>query len=644
MGSKHKNDKTLKRQICSLFFLFFASVVHAQEKVAVVVSAGDLNSLEESLQSIEKQAIRTYEQLGFKVVLIGGAGRQGVPLSPESLNRTLGDLRNVKDLRLDFIGHGSLQPLPASMKYDGPEIRVSTERRESGNEMIDPSKPGKLVWLAANASSADSAQTYYSHKANLLGLRTQELPPISHRRVSEALAGFRAQNPDAVTTVNLLNCFSGAMAQELRTAPNTVVYANSPHNEVALNLDERTPPGEYGEPGEFIRSTTGLGMYYEALESSREREPSLNTIRDQANRRMRQALIQDPSAWYMTGRSPVFESIIGWCEAGKAGKLATAWTDAPEAHRTAFRAAEEEMFGLRQSFDYSSRMPSPTNPKITYVDQMKEWDNECRKPESSGNQSSGSSFQELSGSQQISNANVRATRLSNRPLMRLFAKYEEVLNDPSQHAGIFERVKSSLENDKRKLRNSRLPEHRWGAIKDLMDGIENGSITALQVIERIKASVRKMKKDCSSGSPDRPPCVDHFGMQEEMAHFLVSARSSPSQCGSKQNELDCFLSGPLTIKAITTVQGLWSPGEQPKVLSIEDKCASQPYQAYMKTKSNVEQDEKCVDDFKKFAPDSEWSNLTRIYELGQRSARGRQPEGSGIRPHTAPAKPEGAVR
>jgi len=117
-------------------------------------------------------------------------------------------------------------------------------------------------------------------------------------------------------------------------------------------------------------------------------------------------------------------------------------------------------------------------------------------------------------------------------------------------------------------------------------------------------------------------------MQEEMAQFLVPSGSAPPQCEAKQNELDCLLQGPLTVKAIMAVQGLWSPGEPPEVPSIEARCASQPYQGYLKTKSNVEQDESCIEEFKKFAPDAEWSNLTRIYKLGQRSARGRLPEGS----------------
>ena len=199
----------------SMFILFICSLsafAHAEDKVAVLVSAGDVGALEESMQSIEKQAVQTYEQLGYKVVIVGGVSKRGLPLTPESLDSTLSGLKGVKDLRLDFIGHGGLQPLPASVKYDGNEVAITSARRASGDSMLDPKQPGKVVWLAANESTADHGRNYYGHKAELLGFKPGSNPALSHRKIEQALDHFRAANPDANTTVNLLNCFSGAMA------------------------------------------------------------------------------------------------------------------------------------------------------------------------------------------------------------------------------------------------------------------------------------------------------------------------------------------------------------------------------------------------------------------------------------------------
>ncbi|MBL7687748.1 MAG: hypothetical protein JNJ49_06915, partial [Bdellovibrionaceae bacterium] len=80
------------------------SVAAEQTKTAVIVSAGDLASLENSMKQLEKQGIEAYQKLGFKVILIGGVERGGKPLTPQSLIETLGSLRGVQDLRVDFIG------------------------------------------------------------------------------------------------------------------------------------------------------------------------------------------------------------------------------------------------------------------------------------------------------------------------------------------------------------------------------------------------------------------------------------------------------------------------------------------------------------------------------------------------------------
>jgi len=597
------------------FFLGWCDPVvsQAQEKVAVLVSTGDLGSLEDSFKNIETQAIRTYERLGFRVIIVGGVSQPGQPLSSESFKQTLSQLKDVKDLRVDFIGHGSLQPVPSSMKYDGPEIKVSNARRESGNEFLDPKRPGKLVWLAANNSSLDgSKNTHYANQAKLYGFY-REMLPLSHRRVAEALDSFRAQNPDAVTTVNLLNCFSGAMAQELRMTPNTVVYANSPHNEVAIDLGERTPSSDTATSGDFIQSTNGLGLYYSALESSVKGNPSFNALRQQANQKMR-SLQLDPGSdlisWYFTGRSPVFESIIGWCEAGQPGKLSTARAKVLDKHKLTFFIVSNEVKSSKAKFEYASHLPSLSDPQITQVDTLKQADQKCR--QSPEEVSTGSKSNEP----QASPASVR------KVLQRLFSKYETVLNDTTQTETIFANVKLSLERGKRNLRESQLPEHRWGAIKDLMDGVENGHITSKDIVSSLKKAVHQMKSDCARGIPNKSSCVDHFGLQQEMSAIFSSREPEPKpklQCSRDKIEVDCVLTllepkVPLTGTAIYLAGAIWSP--PPQVQSIEERCASQPWLAFLKIKSNVEQDEQCFRDFEQFAPDAEWDNIDRIHQLG----------------------------
>src|SRR5688572_2535833 len=100
----------------------------SKEKVAVIVSAGDLDVLEDPMKEVERQAVRTYENLGYKVIIVGGVNRKHSELSPEVVRSTISGLKGVKDLRLDFIGHGGIAKLPA--QGPGPAgITVSSERR-----------------------------------------------------------------------------------------------------------------------------------------------------------------------------------------------------------------------------------------------------------------------------------------------------------------------------------------------------------------------------------------------------------------------------------------------------------------------------------------------------------------------------------
>lgn len=616
---------------------------YAQEKVAVIVSAGDLAQLENSMKSLERQARKTYEELGYKVILLGGADKKGANLSPEVLKRTLGGLKGVKDLRFDFIGHGALVPVPEN-KFKGEEVSVSPERRANGHEFISPDKKGKMVWYAANSSTAD--QLYYGQKAAMFGYIPEELPPISHENVKESLAEFRAKNPEALTTMNLLNCFSGAMAQELRKTPNTIVFSNSPHNEVALDLSHWVKSG--GSREGFVGSSNGLSFYYDAVGAPGISELSLLEARKWANTHMKQNLKDDMTLGYLVGRSPVLESVIGWCEDGKPGRRTEPRTESETNSRSlpeakAFQLVADEIKSQRMMFEYARKVPLFFDPNKTAIQALEEEYDQCmnpvikpdgEKPGSGGNwviktMSGNRSELEFRAARHEEWKKQRASYADNphRPLQMLFQKYGEILKDTSQHGQIFDRVKKSTERDVANLQNQGLPKERWGAIEKFINGMNDGSITQEKVIGDLEKQVAGMRNACSKGAPESSPCIDFMFVSRNMGEFLIGSSSNEDKCSKEKRYFECLYSGsPSYPLWQTALEYYWGKSTEPKPIPLEEQCSTRGLVKARKTDANIKADEACVEEFRAFAPDEEWQNLERIFKLGERDARGYAPK------------------
>lgn len=104
-------------------------------------------------------------------------------------------------------------------------------------------------------------------------------------------------------------------------------------------------------------------------------------------------------------------------------------------------------------------------------------------------------------------------------------KYEKILKDPSNWSMVFDNIKRSLESDRTTLRELKLSEDRWGSIKKVMDGVENGELNADVLTSRVLESVGRMKKGCASGSIDESPCRERFGDQQTMLRWLTGTGS-----------------------------------------------------------------------------------------------------------------------
>lgn len=633
------------------FTFLIASVSFAQSqnaKVAVIVSGGDMGSLEESLQALEKQATETYERLGFKVIVVGGVNKAGLPLTAESLKKTLGELKDVKDLRLDFLGHGGVAKVPNA--YPATAVPFSKAREKNSFAASELAKDGKLVWFAGNYLSAD--QRYYGEKANALGGAVTTVKPIHQDNVAESLAEFHKKNPDGIATVNLLNCFSGSVAQRLRTDEKTIVFANSPHNTVALSLIDRVSDDgktvrEMGVTGNaFLGSQSGLGRYYELLsgsyklENGEKSEASLgfSRIRNSANARFANLLSTDPTNVTNVGRSPEFESVIGWCEAGRPGALKHDSLSGKDDEKKsparskviAWLAVEKAE--LRRRFDFAERIPSSDDPKKTLVSSLKAEFDSCR--------SDRKSYAKKRSAEEAKRARELAQLIEiykddpKKPFRQLLAAYERNLGDPTNYPEIVARFKDSIENDLNNLRQTKTPEDRWGGLRDVIDGIKSKKITEAWILEKIRSQMNEWKKACVEGDPFRAPCYpDLVHSNRDLGSYLLGMRdkgnkiqTTDEKCASPVDTFGCVQKrDPQSMMLAPTIEKYWLGrgfAQMPAEKDLSDMCEDQGWVRYSRAKNNVALDEKCVADFQKHAPESEWVNLERLSALGERNARG----------------------
>lgn len=622
--------------------LFSADLANAQAptpKVAVIVSSGDLGQLEDSMKSVETRAIQTYEKLGFKVIVIGGVNKTGKMLSPEVFQQTLAELKGVSDLRLDFIGHGGL----AKVKDDYPAkaLTMSRERMQNTIDPIDPEKPGKLVWVASNSQTADVQ--YFGQKALELGGKPLAAKPIDHEQIVRALDKFHRNNPDTVATLNLLNCFSGAIAQRLRLDPKTIVYGNSPHNTIAMDIrfrarDARNSKDLDAEEGlKFLRSSNGLGEYYSAIAGNAPRSevsPSSNIFsfdgaRLYANSTVKRLLQSDPSAVYLVGRSPQVETVIGWCEAGSPGRLRSPVLQ-KEPHEKVLADLAMEMTFAKDAMIYAEIFPSKANPLHVVTEDLKAEHARClknatkREASPRGGKTTARTLRDLYKDD------------PKKPFRLLFATYRRALENPAVYPEIVRRFKASILTDEIKLKEMNLPYDRWGEIKKLIVSTRDGTLSDALIIARIKLQFEKLNLVCVlDNSPETTCTDDQMASTRNLGEYLLNVGPGKSDsiklektlqsCAGKVDRFNCiYQQDPQSPYLPVELQRLWDSQEpQPPARA---SCGKDDWSNYLRAKKNIELDQKCVDDFIKFAPESERENLRRIQKLSERDARGYSPE------------------
>src|SRR5271163_1544750 len=77
------------------------------DNVAVVVNTGDIGGFENAFNAMTSEAVKVYTEAGYRVIVLSVNDKKSPP-SGENLKQTVGQLKNVADLRIDFIGHGMM--------------------------------------------------------------------------------------------------------------------------------------------------------------------------------------------------------------------------------------------------------------------------------------------------------------------------------------------------------------------------------------------------------------------------------------------------------------------------------------------------------------------------------------------------------
>lgn len=617
-----------------LFYLFFFQpLAFAQEKVAVIVSSGDLEGLEAPMKALENQAMKTYSDLGYRVVLLGGVDQKGFNLTTDNFKKTLAGFRDVKDLRLDFIGHGALASDPGK-KDARPSIAISEERRAMVSEVL-PTSNEPMSWYATNRLTLDQRDDYRT-KSEMFGYSPVKQDSISQNDIKEGLQEFRTNNAEAKTTMNLVNCFSGALAQDLRKTPNTIVFANSPLQESALEISELND--FQVKEGEKVYSNdhpgSGLAYYYKVLSSKLDGGMSFMEARKQANLEFSNHVKGSPLALYHVGRSPVFESVMGWCEEGKPGQVTKAGQSAKEKAITQskeLKSIEENLKNeiSRTKADFDNAMNKPVGGESNqttgqfykeiydmcldfYTSKMKE-----QKKESSDDW--------------VKDWKEMRKQLASdpgKPLMILLDHYNAILSDPMNADQIFRNVRQSLDDDYSELMRQNVSPHRWGAIKNLLESMDDGTLTKEKVIGDLKMTIRKLKKDC--GTRASVHC-ESFARHDDLLQSYLKVKPKDQSwvqdekaktCQINEKYFECLAErapGTLTSK----VRFYRSPVEKPSRGSPQELCQKEEWVKAQRIEKNLLADSRCVETFLESAPKAEWDNLVRIQELGSRDVQGR---------------------
>lgn len=578
------------------------SIGYAQEKVAVIVSSGDSAMLRDVLEDLQARAEGAYKRRGFKVIVLGGAKHSRVPLTAQEFREALISLREVKDLRLDFMGHGQTVTIEKKL-FSGPGLHLTADRHRFGFEGIGTTgSDKKYIWQIPLHQQAD--EFFFKGLARTLGLEVpvQDEEFIYHTTIASALTSFRANNPAAITTINLVNCASGALAQHLRNEPNTVVFANSPNNVVAVEKSN-------GDG----KARNGLSLYYDAF--SQSTPLSVGEARARANEALRKLPNSSPEYVYYSGRSPIFEYIVGWCEQNDL-KRAMAMQQASVLHKLDGLDLEtrslvfSEYQNILDSFELEKsryfRLYSPESLKSSYK--------QCLE------RAAGPGVEK---NLDPARARFRAPYASqpNRPIQLLVAKLKSILADRSQHQRILNAILQELAISISDMKKQGLDDSVMSRSLALSQRLVSGSLSQNEVIERIQHSIEQIRSACSTNDIYSSPCRDFAPVVDKISAWVLP---NPAE-----SDVNCEASGGLVFECLFSAEKIIA-AQVSRYLSYYwiqltdsispsgNPCAYESWYVIERVEKNLEMDRECLNIFYGLANEDELSQLRRLRRLMNR--------------------------
>lgn len=581
-------------------------------RVAVLISGGDFGALEKSFQALERKAKETYEKHGFKVIIIGGANPASLPFTGHALQQALTSVRGVQDLRLDFIGHGGMFPASGS---NVDAIAISKTRRSNAYGVVQSMGNRPLMWVAGDSHQAGGK---YEARAGVLGFSPRGRNDITHTDIAKALQAFQQKNPDGIAILNLVNCFSGAVAQKLRKDPKAIVYANSPHNNVGLLAEDVTG------------YKSSMDHYFSNLN-----RPDTSTTLDQArltaNTTMGQTFVPLPSAIGATPRSPRFESVVGWCESGKPQDTAShalppaAVAHAPQALKPKRKdnldtELLDELAAQKERFDKTRGFSKTSNEGTESLTTILENEHRlCLRTEADNIGKQLAAVKRKFTHAEIERAHYKKN--PSEPFRRLVRTYEKQLENPKSADAIAKLFREGVRLDANELTAAGIPQLRWGAMADLIRDIENGKITDAFIIAKLKEQLAKVDRACVQKNAFHNACSpEMLSTLSDVGRYMFD-HNAGTQPGCEENETaTClFKISPLHPKLPDALRNYREMSQSPPP---PPACDNDGWIMYQRGLANFELDKKCIEDFIQYAPASEWANLQRLKDLGARSALG----------------------
>ena len=550
-----KQDKLMFASLIS-FMLLFSWNVYSADRVAILVVSDDTFILRGVPKALQEQATEVYEKQGFKVIIVGGTSLEANPINQNTFTQALAQAKNAQDLRIDFIGHGSI--VEASTRIKNP--LTLTKNRLQSIEKVKTQEP-LLAWQVVDAN----LDLDFKEISLPLGLPKSD-ESLNHSEIKEALVNYQIKNPNSHVTINLLNCFSGALAQELRSEKNIIVFANSPLSESAVSALQANPK----------ETTSALKNYYDLLANDQDLS-SFMKLREEANKKHLTSL--SSNLVYHNARLPMTESILGWCEENPSPKLSEK-VILTESMKEIFSKVNSELDSIASTYQrtilsqdpdlslgYISLKVKCDPPKnLSYIQRSKQCYNECLKFNDSINKES---------------------QKRNRNIVQIFMqKIEDQLQNPDLKL-LETKIRLTLTTTLSDNDYLKLPEFRKGEIGKFAK-LED--INLPERIEALKNYTSKAKQACSTGDINSIPCSNYEkGIKQVGKYFSLNA---------------------------SDLKQLWSSRAENK----EYDCKSMDFIEISRNLQNQNLDKECLQRFKDMAPESEWKNLLRIYELGERIA------------------------